>query len=470
MPAWNRAPTSARSCWWLELPAPSPWRRGVPLGFLAIRLCLAVALLPFAIDWRSPLLAGLRPAALVALIAGSLLLIAIDAWMIITTPQSPIRRALGIAVILAAGAAFTATVALEGQFQWVRARVLAADPAQLERLGWHFVVGYRDTAELERLIERRAIGGVFMGARNVEGLSAGAVRGQIQSWQDARRRQGLPPLLIATDQEGGVVSRMSPPLPRQPPISSVADHQADEAARSTAARDYGLAQGRALASLGINLNFAPVVDLNRNVVNPSDRYTRIRERAISGDPVVVTEVARHYCLGLAEAGVQCTLKHFPGLGGVFEDTHLEAGSLRLTRGELERSDWVPFRVLMGSGALGTGTFTMLSHARLAALDAEHPVSFSPAVVSGLLREAWGYDGVLITDDFSMGAAYASKEGIAAASVAALGAGVDLVLIAYDPAQYFAMMDAVLAGAQDGSLRPEALGASLRRLADTVARR
>ena len=128
-------------------------------------------------------------------------------------------------------------------------------------------------------------------------------------------------------------------------------------------------------------------------------------------------VAKAY-QSLAEAGVQCTLKHFPGLGGVFEDTHLEAGHLRLPRDELERSDWVPFRALMGSGALGAGTFTMLSHAKLAALDADHPVSFSPAVVSGLLREAWGYEGVLITDDFSMGAAYASREGIAAASVAA----------------------------------------------------
>jgi beta-N-acetylhexosaminidase len=452
------------------LPAPSPWRQHIALGFVAARLGIAVALLPFAIDWRSPLLAGLRPAALAALIAGSLLLIAIDAWIIRTTPQNPIRRALSVAVILSAGAALTATVALEARFQWVRARVLAADAAQLERLGRHFVVGYRDTAELGQLIERRAIGGVFMGARNVEGLSADAVREQIQSWQDTRRRQGLPPLLIATDQEGGAVSRMSPPLPRQPPISSVVEHRADEGARITAAHDYGLAQGRALASLGINLNFAPVVDLNKNVVNPNDRYTRIRERAISGDPAVVTEVARHYCRGLAEAGVQCTLKHFPGLGGVFEDTHLEAGHLRLPRDELERSDWVPFRALMGSGALGAGTFTMLSHAKLAALDADHPVSFSPAVVSGLLREAWGYEGVLITDDFSMGAAYASREGIAAASVAALNCGVDLILIAYDPAQYFAMMDAVLAAARDGSLRPDALGSSTRRLADTVARR
>jgi beta-N-acetylhexosaminidase len=437
---------------------PSVWHQRVGLGLAVVRLVIAVALLPLAIGWRSPLLASHRPLALFVLIAVPLLLIAIDAWTLRTAPQRLIGRATSIAVLMAAGAVFTATLLLETRFQWVRARVLAADPARLESLARHFVVGYRDPAELQRLLERRAVGGVFVGARNVEGLSADAIRAQIESWQDTRRRQGLPPLLIATDQEGGAVSRLSPPLPRQPPISSVVDQHADEAARNAAAHEYGLAQGRALASLGVNLNFAPVVDLNRNLVNPNDRYTRIRERAISADPAIVTDIARHYCLGLRKAGVRCTLKHFPGLGGVFEDTHVEAGHLRAPLGELERGDLVPFRGLMGDG-----TFTMLSHARLTALDAERPVSFSEAVVSGLLRNNWGHDGILITDDFSMDAVYGSKEGIAAASVAALNAGVDLLLIAYDPAQYFAMMDALLAADRDGSLRPAALVRSARRL-------
>jgi beta-N-acetylhexosaminidase len=163
--------------------------------------------------------------------------------------------------------------------------------------------------------------------------------------------------------------------------------------------------------------------------------------------------------------VHCTLKHFPGLGGVFEDTHLEAGQLRAPLDALEGSDWIPFRALMGSGA-----FTMLSHARLAALDAERPVSFSAAVVSGLIRETWHHDGVLITDDFCMGAAYASKEGIGAASVAALDAGVDLLLIAYDPAQYFTMMDAVLVAEREGRLREAVLGRSSGRLATVWLRR
>ena len=150
---------------------PGAWRERVAAGLSILRLAIAVALLPLALDWRSPLLAGVRPAALSLLIAVPLILIAIDGWLLWKKPPSRFRRALSMAVLLVAGVTLTATLALEAGFQRVRARVLAADPAQLEKLGRHFVVGYRDPAEIERLLERRAIGGVFVGARNVEGLS-----------------------------------------------------------------------------------------------------------------------------------------------------------------------------------------------------------------------------------------------------------------------------------------------------------
>ena len=304
---------------------------------------------------------------------------------------------------------------------------------------------------------------MFVGARNVEGLSADAVRAQIARGRTPAAVRACRRSWIATDQEGGAVSRLSPPLPRQPPIAAVVDAiTRTKRARNAAAHDYGLAQGRALASLGVNLNFAPVVDLNKNLVNPNDRYTRIRERAISGDPAVVTDVARHYCLGLREAGVRCTLKHFPGSAACSRTPMSRPATCALRSASSSASDWMPFRALMGGGA-----FTMLSHARLTALDAERPVSFSDAVVAGLAARDWGHDGVLITDDFSMGAVYASKEGIAAASVAALNAGVDLILIAYDPAQYFTMMDALWPPISGGRLQADRLARSARRLADAA---
>jgi beta-N-acetylhexosaminidase len=108
-------------------------------------------------------------------------------------------------------------------------------------------------------------------------------------------------------------------------------------------------------------------------------------------------------------------------------------------------------------------FTMLGHVTLTALDREHPVSFSQAVVASLLRGDWHYDGILITDDFSMDAVYRSRGGIADAAVAAINAGVDLVLVSYDTDQYFAVMHGLLAAERDGRLKPEALRQSDERL-------
>jgi len=169
---------------------------------------------------RSPLMASVRSALLAALLATPLLLIAIDAWRLRARLPSTTLRVLSLAVILVSGAVVAAALAQEAHFQWVRARVLAADTAELEKLGRHFVVGYRSDAEIARLIERRAIGGVFVGARNVEGRSADEIRAQIAAWQGTRRGQGLPPLWIATDQEGGAVSRLSPPTTATPASAS----------------------------------------------------------------------------------------------------------------------------------------------------------------------------------------------------------------------------------------------------------
>ena len=135
-------------------------------------------------------------------------------------------------------------------------------------------------------------------------------------------------------------------------------------------REFARTQGRELANVGVNINFAPVVDLNYKLINPNDWYTRIFERAISDDPAVVAQVAAWYCSELEKAGVRWTLKHFPGLGRAFEDTHLRDASLTASMAELGDTDWVPFRALMRDSRV----FTMLGHMRLTALDKERPVS------------------------------------------------------------------------------------------------
>lgn len=294
---------------------------------------------------------------------------------------------------------------------------------------------------------------------NVQGKNADAIRSEIASLQDIRKRQGLPPLLVSTDQEGGVVSRMSPPLPRRGSLGDVVRQHKDEAERRRAIQTFATEQGQALAGLGFNLNFSPVVDINHNIVNEDDRYTRIFQRAISDDPHVVTAVAADYCTALLQTGIHCTLKHFPGLGRVVEDTHLNDADLTTPVETLAAHDWMPFRALMHDA----GAVTMLGHARLTAIDKTTPASFSKAVVSDLLRGEWNHDGVLITDDFNMSPAYASDGGIGGAVVLALNAGVDLILISYDGDQFYPAMHALLRADAAGLLQREQLARSDRRL-------
>jgi beta-N-acetylhexosaminidase len=439
------------------------------VAFALARFVLIAAMMPLAIGWRTPLFASWRYTALAALIILPLVLIAFEFWMLRRTmaPQSSrVLRFISFATILLGAVAFGATAALEGQFLYKRHTVLSADTRALEKLGRHVLVGYRDPSMLNALIERRATAGVFLSALNVQGKSIATIGEEIRALQDVRRQQKLDLLWIATDQEGGAVSRLSPPLGRMPALAEIVALHRDHAERQLAVAQYAARQGRELASMGVNLNFAPVVDLNHGVVNPDDRLSRIASRAISSDPAVVTEISRLYCATLIMTGVHCTLKHFPGLGRVFDDTHKVTAELDASTAELEASDWMPFRRLMSEDT----AFTMLGHARLMALDSARPASFSEIVVKGLLRENWKHDGVLITDDFSMGAVTLSREGAAGGAVEALNAGVDLVLVSYDPDQYFYVMDALLKADRDGRLRPEALQLSDVRLRRAAAQK
>jgi beta-N-acetylhexosaminidase len=429
-------------------------------AFIVARIALVAALLPLALGWRTPLLTTWRPIALVALLAVPLIIIAIDIWTLRRVwSRSMLLRLMSGASLVLSLCAFGITAALENQFQHMRRAVLAADLRQLEKLGAHVMVGYRKASELQALLERRAIAGLFLSALNVEGKTPDDIRDALDVMQEIRGAQNLPELWIATDQEGGPVSRLSPPLARMPPLAEIVAIHRDAAERRLAVRQYAARQGRELAALGVNLNFAPVVDVNHGVVNPEDKTSRISTRAIANDPAVVTEAADVYCETLMLTGVHCTLKHFPGLGRVYEDTHKLAADLTAPAQELEATDWLPFRRLKENGS----AFTMLGHARLTAIDAQRPASFSYAVVKGLLRDTWGHRGILITDDFSMGAVMLSREGPAGGAIAALNAGVDLILISYDPDQYFPVMYALLQADRDGRLNPEILAASKARL-------
>lgn len=312
-----------------------------------------------------------------------------------------------------------------------RAEILAADPARLERLGRRIVVGFERFDEVKPLVEKRAIAGVFITDHNVRGRKADDVAKDIRSLQDIRKAQGLPRLFVAADQEGGYVSRLSPPLKRQPSLGTLVAKFKTDAEREKAVRDYAETQAHELDRLGITMNFGPVVDLRLGSSRRDDGETQLYWRAIDSDPYLVAQVAGWYCDTLTKFNIICTLKHFPGLGRVPRDTHVVAGEISATTEQLELSDWVPFRRLMGK----PGIATMVGHVRVTAADKETPASYSDTVINSFIRARTDGDVLLITDDLGMGAVTRSKDSLGGAAIKAVNAGVDLVLLS-DAAQYY----------------------------------
>ncbi|WP_159009141.1 glycoside hydrolase family 3 N-terminal domain-containing protein [Bradyrhizobium sp. S69] len=338
--------------------------------------------------------------------------------------------------------------------------VLHAEGRRAQELGRHFIVGYSSFDEIASLAAKGLIGGIYVTRHNIEGRTADALRSEISQLQAIRSARGLPPLIVAADQEGGIVSHMSPPLTGLPALATLA--ALPPAERLAKAEEFGRTQGRELAALGVTLNFSPVVDLLRTgAPNPLDFNSLISRRAISGDPEVVASIAAAYARGLEANGVEATVKHFPGLGRVQADTHHFRADLATPVAELEATDWMPFRQVLARSS----AYLMVGHVAVTAIDPNKAASHSRRVINDLIRNKWGYQGIIITDDLVMGPIY--EHGVCAAVVEALNAGVDLLLVAYDGLQFYRMYDCALGASTGGRLDETMLNNSLARLSSKI---
>lgn len=342
------------------------------------------------------------------------------------------------------------------RFEWRKRDVLHTEASIAHRLGRHFIVGYTSFDEVAVLAEKGLIAGVYVTRRNLRGRNAEALRAEISSLQARRRAASLPPLIVAADQEGGIVSHLAPVLTELPALATLANLPTD--LRERMAEEYGRIHGRELAALGVNLNFAPVLDLRpENKITRFDFNTLIGRRAISGDPARVAAVALPYIRGLETSGVGATVKHFPGLGRVRGDTHHFSADLETDIDELEASDWRPFRQALA----GSRAALMVGHVRLTGVDPDRAASHSRKVIDGIVRRKWNFQGVVVTDDLVMGAIY--QHDVCSAVAEALNAGVDLLLVAFDGAQFYRLFACAKAAAGKGKLDPAMLGQSEVRL-------
>jgi beta-N-acetylhexosaminidase len=379
---------------------------------------------------------------------------AVFAGAAITGLVSSLPRRRWTGMVFAASALL---IVWEAAQPWLARRQVLAHSGPLDTdVERHFIVGYSDLPDARELVRDAHVGGVFLTRRNVAGRSVADVAGEVDGLQAIRHAAGLPPLIVAADQEGGSVSHLSPPLPAPLALSSLATLPPDD--RERVARQLGMDEGAALRRLGITMDFAPVCDLTpAEPAGALDWNTRIATRSISGDPATVAAIATGFAEGLVAAGIMPTAKHFPGLGRVATDTHLFSASLDALEADLQASDWVPFRAVLHV----PGTAVMLSHVALERVAAGVPASRSRRIVTGILRESWGFRGIAVTDDLGMGAV--EHAGLCQAVEGALNAGVDLLLVSWDTDKVYPALHCALAASDAGRLDPVMLRASARRL-------
>lgn len=292
-------------------------------------------------------------------------------------------------------------------------------------------------SETRRILEDLHIGGVVLFRRNV-GTPA-----EIAALTAALHALPSQPL-VAIDHEGGRVARLGDPFTRFPPPATLgATHDADLAYR------VGRAMAAELASVGIDMNFAPVLDVDSNPANPV-----IGDRAFGSDPALVGAMGTAMMRGLRDGGVIPCGKHFPGHGDTETDSHEELPVVRRTRAELERTELAPFRAAIAAGF----PLLMTAHVLYAALDPDHPATLSRRILTDLLRNDLRFGGVVASDDLEMRAITKHRE-IGEAAVAALNAGADMLLVCQDLRQAVLAHAAIERAVRDGGLAAHVLEAA-----------
>jgi beta-N-acetylhexosaminidase len=288
------------------------------------------------------------------------------------------------------------------------------------------------------------LGGVVLFARNV------VDRDQVAELTAALRAE-RPDIIVAIDEEAGDVTRIDAhngsPWPGNLALGAIDD--------TALTREVACHIGRDLASVGITFDYAPDADVNSDPNNPV-----IGSRAFGAEPDRVSRHTAAWITGLQEAGVAACAKHFPGHGNTSVDSHLDVPIIKAGRPELDATELAPFRAAIAAGVQAV----MSAHLRVPVLDPDLPATLSRRIMTELLRDELGFEGLIVTDGIEM-RAISDRFGFAHATVLALAAGADAICVGGDHADEDTanlLRDAIVAAVRSGEL-PES------RLADAAAR-
>lgn len=326
-----------------------------------------------------------------------------------------------------------------------------------QKVGQMFMVSFATTQLLE--VERDFLqtwqpGAIVIFSKNID--TPQQITGLTNTYQQAMVDVGAVPLFIAADQEGGSIQHLNEGFTRLPtPMLLTATQDEDLAYR------YGAAVAEELLAVGVNMNLAPVADLNTNPDNPI-----IGRRSFGTEIEMVSPILMSFIRGVQDNGVMATAKHFPGHGDTDSDSHVQ---LPLVRNSIERLEAVELMPFHASISADVGT-VMVAHIWFPALEeAEMPASLSRNIVTGLLRDEMAYAGIIMTDALDMDA-IDTVYTPGGSAIQAILAGNDLIAIgAHVGTQTIATaMQDVVDAVQDGRISIEQIDASLRRILSAKA--
>ena len=272
------------------------------------------------------------------------------------------------------------------------------------------ISGKELSAQEREWLQHPACAGVILFTRNF------ASRAQVAELSHAIRESAPRPQLICVDQEGGRVQRFRDGYAELPALDHFGRlYEKNAASALQLAEEHAWLMASEIRATGVDLSFAPVVDLGRG-------NRAIGNRAFHAEPVIVAEFTRAYVRGMHAAGMAATLKHFPGHGSVLEDTHFDEAIDPRSMEELRADDLLPFVAGIAAGA----DAVMMAHVTYPAV-APEPAGYSPRWMQDILRKEMRFRGVIFSDDIGMAAAE-SAGGVAARIYAHLDAGCDVVLV------------------------------------------
>jgi beta-N-acetylhexosaminidase len=318
-----------------------------------------------------------------------------------------------------------------------------------EKIGQMVIIGVNGTAVSEQtrdLIEHYHVGGIILYKNNI--IDKAQTTDFLNELKQVNTKQNKLPLWLSVDQEGGRVSRMPDEYTKLPTNRAIGKINKAEFSYK-----LGKILGKELHSVGFNMDFAPVLDINSNPNNPV-----IGDRSFGADAKLVSRLGVQTMLGIQAQKVAAVVKHFPGHGDTSVDSHLDLPIVQTDLKRLRTFEWLPFQAAIEHNV----DAVMVAHILLPKIDPDHPASFSKIIITNYLRNELKYNGVVMTDDMTMGGIVNHYE-LKDAAVQSIIAGSDVIMVAHEYSKAKEVLTNLKSKVETGALSKQRIDQSVYRI-------